>query len=278
MTTTSEFSGLEAFGLNLHFAAPGRGSGFPGTAWRGLMGQALFRSVCSFTAPACATCPSLGACAYPKLFKPLPAAALPPFWLHGWQRGRDGWTIGVRWLGAQNVFAVGEWLAALAGQATDMSFGGSPASLEHATVPVTAGAVWRRGAGWLAMPVALPLADDTPPPSACRVRFVSPLVSKHVGDPLFGALHTRLQRLMQQHGDGAGLPRPALPWNCRVLAQKAIRIRLARRVLTGTEWDLELTGIDADAWRMLRAGVELHAGGQTGVGCGQYEVLPAGED
>lgn len=276
MTRRSEFYGLETFGLRLRFAAAGRGSGFAGAAWRGLMGQALFRSVCSFPAPACATCPALGACAYPKMFKSLHDAALPPFWLHGCQRGRAGWTVGVRWLGAQNAFAIGEWLAALASTEADLSFGGAPALLEGASATATTDAIWRRGTGWLTMPVALALTDDMPPP-ACRVRFVSPLVSKHVGDPLFGALHTRLQRLVQQHGDGGELPRPALPWRCRVLAQKAIRIPLARRMLAGAEWDLELSEIDADAWLLLRAGVELHAGGQAGMGCGQYHILPIAE-
>ena len=277
MTTKNEFSGLEVFGLCLHFAALGRGSGFSGAAWRGLMGQALFRSVCSFPVPACATCPALGACAYPTLFKPVHDAALPPFWLHGWQHRRETWTVGVRWLGARNVFAVGEWLAALGDRGAGMSFSGSPVRLELASMPATDGAAWRPGVGWLTMPAAVTLTDGLPPQQTCRVRFVSPLVSKHVGDPLFGALHTRLQRLVQQHGDGSDLPRPALPWRCRVLARKTIRIPLARRVLAGTQWDLELSEIDADAWRMLYAGSELHAGGQTGVGCGQYELLPAVE-
>jgi hypothetical protein len=277
MTRRSGSCGLDVFGLTLHFSAARRGSDFAGAAWRGLMGQALFRSVCSFPAPACATCPALGGCAYPSLFKPLPDAALPPFWLHGWQRGSAGWTVGVRWLGAGNVFALGEWLAALASEGADLSFGGSPAQLQHATAVPTTGVLWRRGAGWLAMPVALALTEGRSPPPVCRVRFVAPLVSKHIGDPLFGALHTRLQRLVQQHGDGTVLPRPALPWRCRVLARKAIRIPLARRVLAGTEWDLELSEIDADAWLLLCAGVELHAGGQTGIGCGQYEVLPVVE-
>ncbi len=272
MTTTRDFCGLDVFGLTLHFAATGHGNGFAGGAWRGLLGQALFSSVCPFPAPACATCPALGACAYPKLFKPLPDAALPPFWLHGWQRGRAGWRVGVRWLGRHNAFAVGEWLAALA--SAEVAFAGAPARLQHASLPATSGDAWRAAAGWLAIPAALALADG-PPPRACRVRCVSPLVSKHVGDPLFGALHTRLQRLVQQHGDGAVLARPAAPWRCRVLAQKAVRIPLARRLLTGSEWDLELSAIDADAWPLLCAGVELHAGGQAGMGCGQYEILAA---
>ena len=199
---------------------------------------------------------------------------MPPFWLHGWRRGREGWTVGVRWLGAQNTFAVGEWLAALADGADDMLFDGSPARLEYATIPEGSMAVWRRGAGWLGTPVGLALNEGTPPLPACRVRFVSPLVSKHTGEPLFGALYTRVQRLVRQHGDGTDMPRPAQPWRCRVLNKKVIRIPLARRWLAGTVWDLELREIDADAWWILRAGSELHAGGQTGIGCGQYVILP----
>ncbi|WP_291997277.1 hypothetical protein [Candidatus Accumulibacter sp. ACC012] len=277
MTNGSRFCGLKVFGLDLHFTASGRGSGFAGAAWRGLMGQALFGAVCSFPEPACATCPALAACAYPKLFKPLADTALPPFWLHGWQRGHAGWSVGIRWLGAGSGFAVGEWLAALSAGGTNLSFDGAPAQLEHATAPATARRAWRRGEGWVSMPVALELTNGQPPSSACRVRFVSPLVSKHVGDPLYGALHTRLQRLVQQYGDGAELPRLAQPWRCEVLAQKAKRIPLARRMLTGTEWELELNEVHPDAWPMLRAGIELHAGGQTGMGCGQYEILAAAE-
>jgi len=277
MTNGSRFCGLEVFGLDLHFTGGGRGSGLAGAAWRGLMGQALFGAVCSFPAPACATCPALGACAYPKLFKPVADTALPPFWLHGWQRGRTGWRVGIRWLGAGNGFSVGEWLAALSVSGANLSFGGAAAQLAHATVPATTRRAWRSGEGWVSMAAALALTDGQPPPSACRVRFLTPLVSKHSGDPLYGALHTRLQRLVQQHGDGAELPRLALPWRCQVLAQKAQRIPLARRMLAGTEWELELNEIDPRAWPMLRAGIELHAGGQTGMGCGQYEILAVAE-
>lgn len=153
MTTTKDFCGLDVFGLTLHFAATGHGNGFAGGAWRGLLGQALFSSVCPFPAPACATCPALGACAYPKLFKPLPDAALPPFWLHGWQRGRAGWRVGVRWLGRHNAFAVGEWLAALA--SAEVAFAGAPARLQHASLPATTGDAWRAAAGWLVIPAVL---------------------------------------------------------------------------------------------------------------------------
>lgn len=275
MTDHHVFRGLSGFGLNLHFDTEGRGSGFPGAAWRGLLGQALFRAVCAYPAPACATCPNAAACVYPRLFKPLVDDALPPVWLHGWQRGRASWTLGLRWLGADNGFAVGEWLAALAIENVGLSFGGVPVRLVHATATGTARQAWDRDKGWLLQPAALLLSADAPPPAAIRVHFTTPLVSKHAGDPLYGALHTRLQRLVQQHGDGSDLPRLATPWQCRVLAQKDKRIPLSRRLLAGTEWDLELTRIDQAAWPLLLAGAELHAGGQTGMGCGQYEIVPA---
>jgi hypothetical protein len=277
MTNGNSFDGLQTFGLCLKFTALGRGSGFAGAAWRGLMGQALFDAVCRFPAPACSACPAVSTCAYPNLFKPLAAVALPAFWLHGWQRSHDGWTVGLRWLGANNGFAVGEWLAALAHGGANLSFGGAPARLDRALSPATDKPVWRHHEGWISLPAALDLTVSTPPPPTCQVRFITPLVSKHIGDPLFGALHTRLQRLVQQFGDGSDLPRPAAPWRCEVVAQKERRIPLARRLLSGTEWELILTEIDADAWRLLRAGTELHAGGQTGMGCGQYEILPSAE-
>jgi hypothetical protein len=275
MTNDNRFRGLDVFGLDLHFEAAGRGSGFAGAAWRGMMGQALFQAVCAYPSPACATCPTASACAYPALFKPLSDALLPPVWLHGWHRGRDGWKIGIRWLAAHHTFAVGEWLAALARDNADLSFGAAPIRLNHATTAATGKPAWRRTGGWLATPTALPLNYETQPAATANVRFITPLVSKHAGDPLFGALHTRLQRLVKQHGDGTELPRPATHWNSRIVARKEKRIPLARRLLSGTEWELELTEIDAAAWPLLLAGVELHAGGQTGMGCGQYEILPA---
>jgi hypothetical protein len=276
MTITSRWHGLDLFGLELRFSPAGRGSGFAGAAWRGLMGQSLFRAACSYPAPACGNCPAAGSCAYPGLFKPLAEAALPPFWLHGWQHRQDGWRVQVRWLGDRR-FALGEWLAGLGNGNPDQIYDGVPVRLECAATVGTGKAAWRRDAGWLAPPAALPLTPPAPQ-EVCRVRFVTPLVSKHSGDPLFGALHTRLQRLVRQHGDGTVLPRPDSPWHCRVIAQKTRHVPLARRALSGTEWDLELSQIAPAAWESLWAGAELHAGGQTGMGCGCYEILPAAKE
>ena len=274
MTNANGFHGLEVFGLQLHFAACGRGNGFHGAAWRGLLGQSLFRSVCPHPSPACVACPSIMACAYPAVFKPVADTALPPFWLHDWQRGHNVWSLGIRWLGTDNHFAIGEWLTALASD-TELSFGGATVRLGHTTTPAKSSVAWRKDRGWLTQPAPLVLTGSMPDQQACQVRFITPLISKHAGDPLFGALYTRLQRLVQQYGNHAELARPTVPWRCRVIAGKEKRIPLAKRVLTGTEWELELTEINKDAWPLLRAGSELHAGGQTGLGCGHYEIIPA---
>ena len=267
----TRWHGLEVFGLDLHFASAARGGGYAGAAWRGLLGHALSRAVCTHPAPVCAACPSAGACAYPALFKPTDAAALPPFWLHGWQRGRGRWRLGIRWLGPQH-YAVGEWLNALGDEDPERRFDGAPVLLERATHANGDAVAWRAGSG-LSAPAPLPLLRSETPPAACRISFLTPLVSRHGGDPLHGALHTRLQRLVRQHGDGSDLERPERPWECRVLGQKVRRIPLARRMLAGTEWELELTHIDPAAWQLLNVGSELHAGGQTGLGCGHFLIL-----
>lgn len=272
LAEAASLRGLDIFGLDLRFAGGGRGNGFAGAAWRGLLGQALCGAVCPFPAPACATCPSAAGCAYPELFKPVHESLLAPFWLHGWRRSQAGWVLGIRWLGAGHAPAVGEWLAALGRAGAGLAFGGASTTLVGAEAAGSRSSAWTPAQG-LRLPLRpLALSDPGSPPAACRVRFVTPLVSKHAGDPLFGPLHTRLQRLVRQHGDGSPLPRPAQPWRCRVAASKAVRIPLARRVLAGALLDLELDEIDPDAWRMLCAGQELHAGGQAGMGCGQYRI------
>lgn len=213
-----------------------------------------------------------GACAYPLLFKPIDETRLPPFWLHGWQRHRGSWQVGIRWLGDRWP-AIGEWLAALARDGTGLDFDGAPLRLERAD-PIDGGRLaWQSASGWHLPPRPLALEHEGRPPDRCQVVFRTPLVSKHAGDPLFGALHTRLQRLVMEHGDGSPLPRPSRPWDCRVLDRKDRHIPLARRRLSGSEWLLELSAIDPVVWPLLVAGTELHAGGQTGMGCGHYALL-----
>ncbi len=275
MTNGNPFCGLDAFGLLLHFNGFGREIGFSGSAWRGLMGQALFRSVCLYPSPVCATCPSAGICAYTQLFKPLDEAALPPFWLHGWRRNSNGWTVGIRWLGRGNCYAVGEWLVALSHENAGLSFGGSPVRLIRADAETSGKTAWISDTGWRASPDSIALATEKPVPASCRVRFITPLVSKHVGDPLFGALHTRTQRLVQQYGDGSVVPRPSSPWTAREIRTEQRRIPILRRVLKGKLCEMELSDIAPEAWVLLNAGVELHAGGQAGMGCGHYEILAA---
>ena len=266
------FFGLSIYGLELHFNGGGQVRGFTGSAWRGLMGGVLQHAVCSYPSPVCATCPSASTCVYPNLFKPTVDAMLPPFWLHGWHRVSKGWKVGIRWISRKHDFAVGEWLGALARAGNEFSIGDQPVRLDHAVSVITGQVLWCHKQGWHTTPEPLPLLGPYPKSKACYVRCLTPLVSKHAGNPLFGALHTRVQRLVLQHGDGGTLPRPSEPWQCRAVVHREQRLALSKRLLTGSLWLLELSEINADAWALLCAGLELHAGGQASMGCGQYEI------
>lgn len=274
MNDICSWHGLAVFGLELEFKTTGRGNSFSGSAWRGLLGHALAQRVCVREAPRCAGCPQVGQCAYPRLFKPLDAATLAPFWLHGWRRSGKGWRVGVRWIGPTELVHVTEWLEGLAAPDAGRSFGGEPVTLLAAFDTVSGKEAWSPSRGMTAPTQSITLVGGDPPPAACRVRTLAPLVSKHRGDPLFGALATRVQRLVSGSGSGGTLPRPAIPWQAQVVEQRPRAIPLDRRLLSGEELVLELTSIDPFAWELLQAGRELHAGGQAGLGCGHYTIEP----
>lgn len=256
---------LPVFGITLRFAAVARGNGFAGAAWRGLLGQALAKRVCPFPSPACPGCPQAAACAYPRLFKPLDPDALAPAWLHGAARlGETHWQVGLRWIGEAHHPGVAEWIDGL--HASPGEFGGQPVRLESVLDAGGRHPVARSPAD----PCDL-LADAPAPQDTCHVRFVTPLVSKHHGDPLWGALATRWQRLLKLGGLPPA-PRLEAPWRAETLASRPVRIPLARRVLTGTQPTLRLSSIHPNAWPLLWAGQTLHAGGQTAMGCGQYRI------
>lgn len=252
-----------------------------GETWRGLLGQSLFNAVCPYPQANCTACPQLASCAYPQLFKPLDPTRLQPLWVHGWQRETPGWRVGLRWLGQQD-HQLSPWLSALAKMESAAPFkagphfAGAAIRLRKASHPLTGETLWTPHDYWLAAPGRLPFADHLPETlltTGCEVKFVTPLVSKHSGDPLFAALYTRLQRLIQHHGNAAALPRPSQPWQSRVLNKQPWQARLARRHLRGALWHLELSRIAPDALPLLAAGTQLHAGGQTACGCGQYNIV-----
>lgn len=267
--------GLQAFGLELAFRNGANAHGYAGAEWRGLMGRALAEAVCVRASPECDGCALVSQCAYPRLFKPMDTTAPPPFWLHGWRRVSGGWTVGVRWLGHEHGSRVDQWLRALSKPDDARIFGRKPVTLMAAHVPGEGKPIWRADNGFCRTPPPLPLAAPIGVPARVAVRMRTPLVSKHAGDPLYGALMTRLQRLVNRYGNGAPLRRDAPPWRCAMVECRDQRLPLARRVLAGRIMTLELRHIAPAAWQALNVGLELHAGGQAGLGCGHYEVLPA---
>lgn len=267
--------GLDLFGLNLHFNGGGQGNGFVGSAWRGLMGQALHLGVCHLPSPLCTRCPKAAVCVYPNLFKPCDGKRLPPFWLHGWQRHRRGWTVGIRWIGTAQHYGIGQWLHALSQPSKLMMLGGQSLRLERVT-SLSGSSLWDSTRGWRTLPEAIKLCSQAPSPDRCVIRFLTPLVSKHDGDLLFAPLRTRAQRLINQYGDGRPLAYTATPWTTQVMDCKKQHIPLARRTLTGVLPVLELSALEPGAWDLLLAGSEWHAGGQTALGCGHYQIEAMG--
>jgi hypothetical protein len=133
MTNGSHFCGLEVFGLDLHFTArswqwPCRGCvARPDGASAVRCG--LFVSGAGLRhlpGPWCLCLPEVVQAGRRHGFTAVLAARLAawPCWLE---------RVGIRWLGAGNGFSVGEWLAALSAGGANLSFGGAPAQLEHAT-------------------------------------------------------------------------------------------------------------------------------------------------
>lgn len=257
--------GLRVYGLQLELPAPHR-TAFLGHHLRGLLGRVLFDTVCLYAGQkddrACGQCPLRERCAYPLAFKPLEPDRLAPYWLHRWHR--RGANVRFTWHVLEQ--AIPHLEAWLFGLQRHLSHQGSLAIVDAATgAPVSSHGVIRLDA----------LHALSPPETSsrsCRFQALSPLASKHQGDPLHGALRTRLQRLIQHYGDGSRLAIEEQPWECETESELAVDIVLERRVLRGQLYRLNLQRITEPAWEMLRWGQCLHAGGHTSVGCGAYAL------
>lgn len=259
--------GLAVFGVRLSWDQGPRWPAFPGNTLRGLLGQALFDNVCLFSAapPHCADCPLNTACAYPEVFKPLQSDRLPPYWLHDWQfsAGRQSCVLHLLQPALQHLEA---WLDGINRHLAKAYRG----RLAEAVDTASASPLWQGGAMRPVRPTPLPFPQITAEALAWHTQ--TPLVSKHQGDPIYGALRTRLQRLVNAYGDGEVLPREETPWQARVITRRPFDIRLERRVITGAHLHMELRGITPASQALLGAGALLHAGGETSLGCGRYQM------
>ncbi|MDD5037019.1 MAG: hypothetical protein PHE55_20015 [Methylococcaceae bacterium] len=259
--------GLRVYGLQLDLPAPRR-STFLGHHLRGLLGRALFETVCLYAGQkddrACAQCPLQARCAYPLVFKPVEPDRLAPYWLHYWQL--RGPYVRCTWHVLEQAHTHLEaWLFGL--QRHWPHLRQEPLTiLDVATgAPVLSDGVIRLDA-------LHALAPPEMSSQSYRLQTLTPLVSKHRGDPLYGALRTRLQRLIQHYGDGARLIIEEQPWKCEMESELAVDVVLDRRALQGHLYRMNLRGISEPARELLQWGRCLHAGGHTSVGCGAYTL------
>jgi len=254
------------YGLQLELPRPAD-ERFYGYPLRGLLGRALFDTVCLYADrrndKACSSCHLRHHCAYPKVFKPVETDRLPPYWVHGWeavgQRLRYDWYV----LEAALPY-LDAWLHGLQ-RHWRQNQGGELAVWDSLTGrPLIAGRT-------LLLDALMPLS----PPAvgaACQLQTLSPLISKHRGDPLYGPLRTRLQRLIQLYGDASRLDIEPQPWSCVTRLEKPVNISMTRRILQGYHYQFELSQITESARELLQWGVCLHAGGHATVGCGAYRT------
>ena len=275
---------LYALRLELSTAQPIPDSNQPGIWLRGLLGRALFYSVCPYAEQAaeCRRCPLRSDCLYPAVFKPAAAGVqrLPGYWLQNERIERDRRRARVDlMLAGPAVRAAEPWLRALARPPASLAIGGAPLNrLERAT-DRGSGATLVEGGRPVAGQALQPLGLTPVPAGPLQIRLATPLVSKHRhADPLYPPLRTRLRRLLQAYGEADAWPADPgeqSPWSLRAVQWRRRSVNAGRRRLEGCCGTLELERITPAGRRLLGAAVWLHAGGETsqGLGCIRWERL-----
>jgi len=249
---------------------------FIGGRLRGILGHALFSQVCPFPVAKCADCALAAYCDYTCTFKPLAPTALPAYILHDWQVHKK--TISVTLLLMGNASQSAEnWIRGLFSQLPRLDWWGqSGMRLQKVTDWQSGNKLFANGRfaaqAQLTFACRWPLVD-----SDVSVNFITPLLSKHQhGDPLMAALKTRVQRLRNQFGDAGVFDVSHSLWHCQINSGQQVNLhwRGGQRKLTASHYHLILTQLTDSGSALLGAGLWLHAGGQTGLGLGNYRLEP----
>jgi len=108
------------------------------------------------------------------------------------------------------------------------------------------------------------------------IKMLSPLVSKYQhSDLLLAALRSRLQRLVNEYGNGDNLFLETIPWRISQLHfHTTIIPRSAEQDYSrvGKLGTIELSQLSSEGAAWLAAGQFLHAGGDVSIGCGRFLV------
>lgn len=280
MPRLADFHGLRIYGLDCTLSGPRPSTmrGYYGGWLRGVLGHALFRGNCVYPEPRCPECALRGGCPYPQVFKPhlLPGSddRLPPYLLHDWTLLPTGIRFSLLLLNPALGFAE-NWLRQIDRFLPELDIGGQRGVGLGAVRDLASGQpVFRAGqfvpGGRLDL-----LQPPLPVGERLTVRLLTPLVSKHQHeDPLWSALRTRLQRLVNAYGDGRPVASPDdAPWRlvaARLQPQTIVQGLDSRRGIRGLRGELELADLTPLGARLLAAGGYLHAGGEATLGFGRY--------
>ncbi len=280
MPRLTDFHGLRIYGLDctLHSSQPLTMRGYYGGWLRGVLGHALFRGNCVYPEPRCAGCALSSGCPYPQVFKPhlLPGQdnRLPPYLLHHWNLLATGTRFSLLLLNPALGYAE-NWLRQLDRFLPDLDIGGQRGVRLSEVRDLASGQVAFRAGQFVPGARLNPLHPPLPTDERLTVRLLTPLVSKHQhADPLWGALRTRLQRLVNAYGDGQPVIAPdATPWRlatARLEPHTVIQGLDSRRGIRGVRGELALTDLTPVGAQLLAAGNLLHAGGEATLGFGRY--------
>lgn len=280
MPRLTDFHGLRFYGLDctLHSPQPLSLRGYYGGLLRGILGHALFRGNCVYPEPHCVECALRSGCPYPQVFKPhlLPDAddRLPPYLLHHWKPLPQGLRFTLLLLNPALGFAE-NWLRQLDRFLPELDFGDQKGIQLHEVRDLASGQPVFRQGRFLPGAQLNPLQPALPAGDPLIVHLLTPLVSKHQHvDPLWGALRTRLQRLVNAYGDGQPVAPPeTTPWRvsaARLQRQATTQGLDSRRSIYGLRGELELAELTPLGAHLLAAGSYLHAGGEATLGFGRY--------
>ncbi len=280
MLRLTEFHGLRIYGLDctLHSPQPLTRRGFYGGWLRGVLGHALFRGNCVYPEPRCPECALRGGCPYPQVFKPHllpgPDDQLPPYLLHNWGSTPAGIRFSLLLLNPALGFAE-NWLRQMDRFLPELEIGGQLGARLGDVRDLASGQVVFRSGRFVPGARLTPLQPPLPNGERLTVEWLTPLVTKRQDeDPLWGALRTRLQRLVNVYGDGKPVAPPATtPWRltaARLQPQTVLQGLDSRRVIHGLRGELELADLTPLGAQLLATGSYLHAGGEVTLGFGRY--------
>lgn len=263
---------------------------FPGVWLRGALGRALWRGSCPWHEAACTACNQRSTCPYLLLFRPdlAPETAhrLPAYWLHDWQMAADGRSLAVVLMVAGSGCAfLALWLEYLRHHTGGFSAESNAGSLHlrQAFDLVSKQVLFTNDI--LVEPFRTqPLPWILPKGHRLRIELVKPLVSKHAWsseyrDPLLGALHTRVRRLLRDYGQSLPTELDPPPWQVvggEFQPQTISTGKSRAGRLQGLRGWMEVENLTDTGRVLLALGSHVHAGGETSLGCGRITVTPIG--